>query len=150
MSFSLELSEFTKMTDHKMLLVTKKVALQLFTDVIKDTPVDQGRLKGAWMPSVNKFDTSVWLTPDKSRKGQRSADSKAKIAGEFNTVKLGDTLTLSNNMDYAEVVEYGLYVPVNSEKVIGGFSAKAPAGMVGINLLRWQKKVDDIAKALNG
>jgi len=141
-SFALDLSKFADLSESKMVSVTKKASIGLFTDIIRDTPVAQGRLKGNWQPAVNKFaDTSV-LDIDKTRKGSHSAQSKAKITQEFNTVRAGDTLTLTNNLPYAEAIEFGRL------KTATGFSAKAPAGMVRINVIRWQKHLDEQARKL--
>lgn len=135
--FALELKNFAKHSERKMNLVAKKSAIELFADIIKSTPVDQGRLKGNWQPAINKFDDSTTENTDKSRQGQHSASSKAKLVNELNSFELGDTMTLSNNLPYARRIEFE-----------GWSKTKAPAGMVRINVIRWQQHLDEQARKL--
>ena len=95
----------------------KKAFVSLSTDIIMDTPVLSGRLRNNWMVSVNKGSNETT-----ERTGNESI-------GRVNAVKfkLGDTLYLTNNLPYAERIEFM------------GCSAKAPNGMVRRNLMRWEK-----------
>ena len=147
MSFALDLSKFAGLTEKKMEAVAKKSAIGLFTDIIRDTPVDSGRLKGNWQPAINKFedDTSV-LDIDKTRRGSHSGQSKAKLANGLNRFKLGDMMTLTNNLPYAKKAEFGLWG--DGPKTINGFSKKAPAGMVRKNIVRWNTYLDEQARKL--
>lgn len=93
----------------------KKAFIGLSTDIIMDTPVLSGRLKNNWMVSVNKGSNETT-----ERTGNQSI-------GRVNAVKfkLGDTLYLTNNLPYAERIEFM------------GWSKKAPSGMLRRNLIRW-------------
>ena len=51
--------------------------------------------------------------------------------------KLGDQLTLTNNLDYAFDIEFNV-----------GSPRKAPRGMVRINVVRWQEHLDKAARSL--
>lgn len=95
----------------------KKAFIGLSTDIIMDTPVLSGRLRNNWMVSVNKGSNETT-----ERTGNESI-------GRVNAVKfkLGDTLYLTNNLPYAERIEFM------------GWSAKAPSGMLRRNLIRWEK-----------
>ena len=70
-----------------------------------------------------------------------STDSIDKVGGtainratsKVNQYRLGDTITLSNNLPYAMRLEYG-------------WSKKAPAGMVRLNVARFQQWVDKEAR----
>ena len=95
----------------------KKAFVGLSTDIIMDTPVLSGRLRNNWMTSVNKGSSET------TESTSNTAVSRAS-AIKF---KLGDTLYLTNNLPYAERIEFM------------GWSAKAPSGMVRKNLLRWEK-----------
>lgn len=130
-SFALDLSKFVDLTEDKMEVVVKKSFIGLSADIIKDTPVDQGRLRGNWFPDVNKFSSETTEAADPS-----GAKTIAKVAAETNKFRLGDTLTLTNNMPYAERIEFE------------GWSKKAPQGMVRINILRWQTYLDKEARKL--
>ena len=132
MSFALDLSKFANLTDDKMELVAKKSAIGLFSDIVKDTPVDSGRLRSNWQPAINKFSDETNEEADKSGNA-----TVLKINAELNTFKLGDTMTMSNNLPYAKRIEFE-----------GWSKVKAPAGMVRINVIRWQKYLDEEARKL--
>ena len=130
-SFALDLSKFAKLTENKMELVVKKAFIGLSSDIIKDTPVAEGRLRANWQVGINKFDESTTEDIDKS-----GSTTIARVEGDSNRFKLGDTITLSNNLPYAHRIEFE------------GWSKKAPAGMVRINVIRWQQHLDTQARKL--
>jgi hypothetical protein len=133
MSFSLDLSKFTDLTEKKMTIVIKKSFIGLSSDIIKDTPVLNGRLINNWFPAVNKFSDKT--TVHKGKKGAARIADAVKVGNSF---ELGDTITLSNNLPYAHRIEFD-----------GWSSVKAPAGMVRINVIRWQSIVDENARSIN-
>jgi hypothetical protein len=130
-SFSLDLSKFASLTEDKMEKVVIKSFIGLSTDVIKDSPVLSGRLRANWMPDINKFDNSTTEATDKS-----GAKTIANVIDEANKFKLGDTLTLSQNLPYAIPIEFHQW------------SKKAKGGMLRLNVLRWQEYVDEQARKL--
>ena len=98
----------------------KKAFVGLSTDIIMDTPVLSGRLRNNWFPSVNQG-------TDRTTKyaGKEGAAATSRVSAiKF---KLGDTLYLTNNLPYAERIEFK------------GWSNKAPTGMVRKNIIRWEK-----------
>ena len=107
----------------------KKAFMGLSTDIIMDTPVLSGRLRNNWMVSVNQG----------SNETTESTSNEAINRVSAVKFKLGDTLYLTNNLPYAEKIEFGLYPsPSNTGKTVNGFSAKAPAGMCRKNIIRWE------------
>jgi len=131
MSFSLDLSKFAKLTEDKAEKVVKKASIGLFSDIIKDTPVLQGRLRANWQLGINKFIDTNLIAKDKS--GNKTI---ANMKSDVNAFQMGDTITFSNNMPYAHRIEFQ------------GWSKKAPAGMVRINVDRWQQHLDIQARKL--
>jgi hypothetical protein len=131
MSFAVKLNQFSAATTDKVERLRRGVALKLFTAVILDTPVDTGRLRGAWLCTVNKASGEEPTTTDPT-------GSKA-IQGVMNTVSEGgssDTFILTNNLPYAARIEYE-----------GHSSVKAPNGMVRRNVARFKELVSqEIAK----
>ena len=95
----------------------KKAFIGLSTDIIMDTPVLSGRLRNNWMVSVNQGSN------------QTTNETSNQAIGRVNAIKfkLGDTLYLTNNLPYAKRIEFD------------NWSAKAPAGMVRKNIIRWEK-----------
>ena len=98
----------------------KKAFIGLSTDIIMDTPVLSGRLRNNWFPSVNEGTDKT--TNYTGEKGVAATNRVSAIK-----FKLGDTLYLTNNLPYAKRIEFD------------NWSAKAPAGMVRKNILRWSK-----------
>lgn len=94
----------------------KKAFIGLSTDIIMDTPVLSGRLRNNWMVSVNQGSNET------------TESTENESIGRVNAVKfkLGDTLYLTNNLPYAERIEYG-------------YSKKAPNGMTRRNIIKWSK-----------
>lgn len=115
--FTIDLKRFGKLTRDKATIVFKKVALDLDSRIVFSTPVDLGRARGNWFPSINLPSNNVSLnTFDKN-----GGATVAKIAGTVSGAKLGDTLWLSNNLDYIGKLE-------------NGSSTQAPQGMVAVNV----------------
>ena len=123
-----EIIEFKNKAMTKSLLATKKAIISLTTDIIYDTPVDTGRLRNNWIPSINKSETSYYmLGSDTSKRMSKERQTLQETITKVNTLQLGDTLYLTNNLPYAKRIEFD------------GWSAKAPSGMVRKNLLKWSK-----------
>lgn len=101
-------------------------------DIIDQTPVDTGKLKNNWFPTINKPSTRFTNSVDPS--GNKS---KVRVNNLLARIKLGQNFRFTNNAPYADVVEYGKYPnpPKNpTGKTINGFSKQAPRGMLRIGL----------------
>ncbi len=113
----------------------KKAFKGLASDIIYDTPADTGRLKNNWFPSINQGVTTT--TKYTGAKGQ-AANARVDAL----KIKLGDTIYFTNNLDYAETIEFGMYPnpPKNGTgKTVNGYSTKSPSGMVRKNIMKWSK-----------
>jgi hypothetical protein len=69
--------------------------------VVERTPVDTGFLRGSWFVAVNS---------DRGPKGQEDRSGSFTIASigvAINSAQVGDVLTIGNNAEYAEAVEFG-------------------------------------------
>ena len=125
---SQEIIEFNKKAMTKSLVATKKAIMSLTTDIIYDTPVDTGRLRNNWIPSINESETSYsMLGTDTSKRRSKERPTLQETITKVNTLQLGDTFYFTNNLPYAKRIEFD------------GWSAKAPQGMVRKNILRWSK-----------
>ena len=123
-----EIIEFKNKAMTKSLLATKKAIISLTTDIIYDTPVDTGRLRNNWIPSINKSETSYYmLGTDTSKRRSRERPTLQETISKVNTLQLGDTFYFTNNLPYAKRIEFD------------GWSAKAPNGMLRRNLIKWDK-----------
>lgn len=100
--------------------------------VVLKTPVDTGRARANWLPSLDAPDRGTTSRQDKTGTSALSeARGIAKLAA-------GRVFYLTNNLPYIRHLEYGLYgIPpgsANGPKTVGGYSKQAPAGMVRITI----------------
>lgn len=117
--FAIDLKKFGEVTAQEALTIIRKIALELDSAVVLGTPVDTGRARGNWYPSINAPSTLIdWSKTDTSGGGAISA-----AAGVIASMKLGDTVWLTNNLPYILPLE-------------NGHSKQAAQGMVDVNLER--------------
>jgi hypothetical protein len=123
----------------------KGSAIALWKSFIFDAPVKSGRFRGNWFASQTNPVTTTTTFTDKS--GTKTA---ARAATSVLTSSDWQNLWISNNLPYAQVIEYGGYP--NPPKLgswnkseqryeintIGGYSDQAPSGVVRTNVIRFQ------------
>lgn len=120
MGFSDDIRRFTVKTEAAHNKIVRAATIDLFSGIIKSTPVDTGRAQGAWATSVGSASSGA---PE--RLGEAAAIAEAVT----NTPPgAGQETYLSNALPYIERLE-------------NGWSDKAPAGMVRINMDRVSKIV---------
>lgn len=109
--------------------VRRASVLELFKLVIMATPVDTGRLRGNWQTTIN--------SPAGSEISRDDPSGAAALAEAMaNLGSLADVVWFTNNLPYAERIEYE------------GWSRQAPEGMVRRHLAQWQRIVSAKAAAL--
>lgn len=118
--FEMQLQDFTDvlLPEYQTVFV-KKISGELLKKLINKSPVKTGRFRGAWVVSNNTADRSEPDTPDKSEGQANISYTRARVLIE--SLKQGDVVYISNNLDYALMLEYG-------------WSKQAPAGMVAVSL----------------
>lgn len=119
--------------------VARSLFIEVGTDVIERTPVDQGTAKGSWTFSADNPSPQFNVVPDKS--GQKAIN--ALSAGVRGT-QSGGTMYLLSNLVYMPVLEYGGYGTgsgATNKTTRDGYSVQAPQGMVRI-------AIDNINKSL--
>lgn len=122
--------QFRLKVEGQALANTKQVILGLDTKIVLRTPVDTGRARGNWLPSIGQ-------APEIGETGLLGDASVQEILGRIGDLKIGDTFWISNNVEYIAVLEYGLYPNPPKHptgKTVGGFSTQAPAGFVRISV----------------
>lgn len=118
----------------RMVLLHKKVALDMFRRVILKTPVDTGRARGNWMLGINEMPQGISENAD-------GKEALQNVITGLQVLHLGDSAVLANSVPYISTLEYGGYPnpPVRGSyvkgkgfviKSAGGFSKQAPNGMV--------------------
>ncbi len=109
--------------------VRRASVLELFKLVIMATPVDTGRLRGNWQTTINS-PAGAAITRDDPSGAAALAEAMANLGS------LADVVWFSNNLPYAERIEYE------------GWSRQAPEGMVRRHIAQWQRIVSAKAQAL--
>nr|UVX90436.1 MAG: virion morphogenesis family protein [Bacteriophage sp.] len=127
MSFALDVSKFVEKAKKNPEKVMRQVSIKLFSAIIKASPVDTGRFRMNWMASGGIPASGITDATDKSGNiaigNATSFVLKAANWHEF---------TLTNNLPYAQRLEYG-------------WSQQAPAGVVRTNVSRFQKLINEEA-----
>lgn len=123
MSFSGDMRRFVTKTAAAHNTITRVATLELFSGIVKLTPVDTGRARGNWLTGVHRPVTGETERLDKTGRSAIAEISENTPAGA------GQVTYLSNNLPYIEDLERGS-------------SKQAPEGMVRKNMDRVQKMVD--------
>lgn len=127
MSFALDVSKFVEKAKKNPEKVMRQVSIKLFSAIIKTTPVKYGRARMNWMASDG---TPASGTTDATDKSGNIAIGNATSF----VLKAADwhEFTLTNNLPYAQRLEYG-------------WSQQAPQGMVRTNVSRFQQLINEEA-----
>lgn len=128
MSFSAQLSRFSKKTTDNLDRTRRTVIIKLFSAVIQDTPVLSGRLRGNWQTSIGSPVTSVIGVRD-------MAAAVAEVQAMAQRSQLTDTVFLRNNLPYAYRIEFD-----------GWSHTKAPQGMMRRNVARFQRLLNEAVR----
>lgn len=118
---------------HKAEAFVRKVVLDGLTNLIRQSPVNTGRFKANWSTSVGMMaGGEVDMLGSKTPLNTNSAPSDFNRSGEgIKGYKLGQTMFLHNNLQYALPLEYGT-------------SKQAPKGWIRNTGILMQKKLDEI------
>lgn len=127
MSFALDVSKFVEKAKKNPEKVMRQVSIKLFSAIIKASPVDTGRFRMNWMASGSAPASGVTDATDKSGNiATGNATSFVLKAADWRE------FTLTNNLPYAQRLEYG-------------WSQQAPAGVVRTNVSRFRQLINEEA-----
>lgn len=137
--FTLDIKNFVEKAKKNPETVARQVSFKLFSAVIKASPVDTGRFRMNWQTAGAVAPSGIIDGTDKGGAAAiGDAASYIFAASDWNE------FTLTNNLPYAPVVEYGGY-PGDGPNTVGGFSKQAPAGMVRVNITRFNTLLEEEA-----
>ena len=128
MSFSDDLGKFQVNAINATEKTVRGTAIALWRAVILDSPVDSGRFRGNWFASQGDPSRITTTTTDKT--GAKAVQNATRFVLSANSWQ---DLWLSNNLPYAQRLE-------------NGYSNQAPAGMVRVNVARFQGILSGEAK----
>lgn len=130
MSFSTDLEEFKQRVLEQYKQVYRMSVFDLFSSIIVETPVDKGVLRNNWFAEIGSPNFSKVLDETTTE-----AEVISRMQTKVNGIQISDTTFFTNNMPYAERIEFD------------GWSGKAPQGMVRVNVARWDAIVDSYVRA---
>jgi hypothetical protein len=126
MSFASDLLKFGDKAIEIYVKIRRQSAFDLFSAIVLETPVDKGTLANNWFVGIGEGSTRTVGAEDRSRQVGLS-----RLERTINQVDAENEIFFTNNLPYAYRIEFG------------GHSAKAPHGMVRVNVIRWDKIVSN-------
>lgn len=119
------------LTKEKMVKVMRIASMETTKDIIMDTPVDTGRLRGNWQVGIGQKTEGQLSLFD-----QGGGVTVSRIYGKLIEISYDDVVVFYNNLPYAYPIEFGHSV------------RKAPQGMVRKNVSNWGSRVARIARVV--
>jgi hypothetical protein len=123
-TFTADLARFAEKTGRSIERTHREVCIELFSGILKDSPVDTGRFRGNWQASA-RFPRTGTLPI------RPAAVAQTEIL--TNVGPLGGVTYFANNLPYAMRLEEG-------------YSRQAPVGMVRTNVARFERMVAAAAR----
>jgi hypothetical protein len=127
MSFSSEFDAASAEVLARATGIVKESVKKLCKNIVMDTPVDTGALRGSWLTSVGAPEISNEPFIDKS--GDFPIAENVAVVNAWNPT---EELFFANGLDYSEQIEFD------------GKSGQSPEGMVRVNLARFPGIVADV------
>jgi len=129
--FELQLRAFAEKAGDNADLVTRKVIVDVYAELIQRSPVLTGRFRANWIYSVNAKASGTIPTAGTSLSPTPAPDAPEVAAEAF-----GKVHWLTNNLPYAQRLE-------------DGHSKQAPTGLVGLTVIRWSEIVTKAVREVN-
>lgn len=129
MSFALDVKRFAEKAKKNPEIVMRQVSMKLFSAIILGSPVDTGRFRNNWFASGAT--PSRETTPYTGKQGTAAISRVSKVITEARGYGWTE-LTLTNNLPYAQRLEYG-------------WSKQAPQGVVRVNITRFNTLLNEEA-----
>ncbi|EPN0450519.1 HK97 gp10 family phage protein [Salmonella enterica] len=173
MSFTLDVKAFCEKAKKNPEIVMRQVSIKLFRAIILGSPVDTGRFRNNWFAAMGP-NPSMETTNYTGKEGTAAINRMTRVVGESRGMGWTE-LTLTNNLPYATVIEFGGYPSgftgparpdasglasfvgpqklsgfvgpkrQREQKTINGFSKQAPQGVVRVNIARFNTLLNEEA-----
>lgn len=138
-NFALDIKKFADSFEDGAEAAIRGTTIKLWSAIIHMTPVDEGRAIGSWFATGQQPSTKVNGPIDKDGKATAKRAEQVVMG-----LKDYSTFTLTNNLPYIEKLEFGGYG--DGPLTTGGYSNKAPAGMLRVSINRFNKLLEAEAK----
>lgn len=132
MSFSKDIEAFVFSSLEEAANVREAAAIELFSGIITDTPVDTGRLRGNWQLSLDSPANGTLKREVRNRNKSLTQAERSRVENPRLYENPNRVIYLTNNLEYAGYIEYG------TAKI-------APRRMVKLNVDRVKKNVAKLA-----
>lgn len=129
--------DFSNLSDQ----VYRITVISFFNQIIFASPVDTGRFRSNWF--VTESIPSTRISSSVLTANQVTRNVEQKVNGAIHV----RVFWLTNNLPYAEVIEFGGYG--DGPKTINGFSRQAPKGVVRTTARRFSRIFNENADRLN-
>lgn len=123
---------FAGLIKDEIAAAARALALDLFSAMMVRSPVDTGRFRGNWQIDIAVPSASALERFDKAGQATIMAETQKLLA-----YRLGQTITMRNNVPYSVKLEYG-------------WSAQAPTGVVRVTIAEAQMRADRISAGFRG
>ena len=100
-TFSLALDRFAKKVGNRGRTVLQKISLEIDRGLVLTTRVRTGRARGGWNVGINNVNLAE---PQEDKTGQLTLSENK---GNIKLARLGDTVYLSNNVEYIKHLNDG-------------------------------------------
>lgn len=108
----------------------RATTIKLWSTVIKSSPVLSGRFRGNWQASDASAATGIVSSTDRS-----GSDTISKATKQVLNQSDWSVFTLTNNLPYGPVIEFGGYN--DGPNTEDGYSKQAPYGVIRVNVARF-------------
>lgn len=123
---------FSDLIKDQINAAARALALDLFSAMMVRSPVDTGRFRGNWQIQISAAAQAQIERFDKSGQAVILEEAQKLLA-----YRLGQTITMRNNVPYSVRLEYG-------------YSGQAPNGMVRVTIAEAQMRADRISAGMRG
>jgi len=120
---------FDRLKDYPEKIV-RGTLLGMSSKIIKRSPVDTGRFRNNWMPTIGSPSNAQTEKADPS-----GAAAQSNVAQAVKNFEMGQTFYLTNNLPYANRLEFG-------------YSQQAPQGMLRITAAEYDAEIKKQAAKL--
>ena len=138
--FALDIQKFADSFEDGAEQAVRGTTIKLFSAIIQSTPVDEGRARGNWFTAGQEPSKKI----NNSAADLSGSNAINQVNSKVKSIKDFSTFTLTNNLPYIEKLEFGGYG--DGPKTTGGSSKQAPAGMVKINVMRFNRLLNEEAR----
>jgi len=108
-------------TGRQVVVIHKKIALELLRRCVEKTPVDTGRAKGGWQLTLGSPTDGQTGRSDETARGEADSGTVSAALAALAGLKAFEVVWLSNNVEYIGELE-------------NGTSQQAPEGMLALSI----------------